>query len=128
MIAEEPGSRFILRRKGAGVSIAKRGVGSRHFCMRMIAATLFAVTLVAGATGAETEGCSASKLRHCLPPNHTPPVSAMIVDQIADCVCGTKSKCKEMESCAEARCFLEKCGVTRLDGDGDGVPCEAICG
>lgn len=41
--------------------------------------------------------------------------------------CGTRSYCSEMRSCAEARFFLENCGLTRLDGDGDGVPCESIC-
>jgi hypothetical protein len=41
--------------------------------------------------------------------------------------CGTKRKCGEMSSCAEARFYLEECGLTRLDGDGDGVPCEALC-
>lgn len=41
--------------------------------------------------------------------------------------CGTKTKCGQMADCAEARFFLEQCGVQRLDGDGDGVPCERIC-
>lgn len=41
--------------------------------------------------------------------------------------CGGKSKCGEMNSCAEARFYLEQCGVGRLDRDKDGVPCESIC-
>lgn len=41
--------------------------------------------------------------------------------------CGLKRFCKEMVSCKEARFHLEECGLDRLDGDGDGVPCEAIC-
>ena len=41
--------------------------------------------------------------------------------------CGTKRYCKEMSSCEEARYYLENCGLTRLDGDGDGIPCEALC-
>jgi endonuclease YncB( thermonuclease family) len=41
--------------------------------------------------------------------------------------CGVKSYCREMVSCEEARFHLESCGLTRLDGDGDGIPCEAIC-
>jgi len=41
--------------------------------------------------------------------------------------CGSKSYCKEMQSCEEARFYLSQCGLTRLDGDSDGVPCEAIC-
>ena len=40
--------------------------------------------------------------------------------------CGTKSYCKQMTNCAEARQHLA-CGVSTLDGDEDGVPCEALC-
>jgi endonuclease YncB( thermonuclease family) len=40
--------------------------------------------------------------------------------------CGSKRTCREMADCAEARRYL-KCGLTRLDGDGDGMPCEALC-
>lgn len=41
--------------------------------------------------------------------------------------CGTKSTCGQMASCAEARAYLTTCGLTRLDGDGDGIPCETLC-
>ena len=41
--------------------------------------------------------------------------------------CGTKTYCREMTSCDEAYFYLEECELTRLDGDGDGVPCEAKC-
>jgi endonuclease YncB( thermonuclease family) len=41
--------------------------------------------------------------------------------------CGAKTYCREMTSCAEARFYLEKCDATRLDGDGDGVPCSTLC-
>lgn len=41
--------------------------------------------------------------------------------------CGTKRVCGDMASCEEARHFLTQCGLSRLDGDGDGVPCEALC-
>jgi hypothetical protein len=41
--------------------------------------------------------------------------------------CGDKRTCNEMGSCAEARHYLVDCGVGRLDGDGDGVPCEKLC-
>ncbi|WP_174520391.1 excalibur calcium-binding domain-containing protein, partial [Bergeriella denitrificans] len=27
----------------------------------------------------------------------------------------------------EAKFYLNKCGVRRLDRDGDGIPCESIC-
>jgi hypothetical protein len=41
--------------------------------------------------------------------------------------CGSKKYCREMTSCREARFYLEKCGLTRLDGDGDGGPCSGLC-
>lgn len=41
--------------------------------------------------------------------------------------CGEKRFCKEMTDCAEARYFLNVCGVKQLDGDGDGRPCESLC-
>ncbi|MBP0447337.1 thermonuclease family protein [Roseomonas sp. SSH11] len=41
--------------------------------------------------------------------------------------CGAKQYCREMTSCAEARFYLQQCGLSRLDGDRDGVPCEALC-
>jgi endonuclease YncB( thermonuclease family) len=41
--------------------------------------------------------------------------------------CGAKTYCREMASCAEARFHLQECGLARLDGDGDGVPCSSLC-
>jgi len=41
--------------------------------------------------------------------------------------CGSKRYCREMTSCKEAKFYLRKCGLSRLDGDRDGVPCESIC-
>lgn len=41
--------------------------------------------------------------------------------------CGSKRYCRQMNSCAEASYFLSRCGVSSLDGDGDGIPCESRC-
>jgi hypothetical protein len=43
-------------------------------------------------------------------------------------VCGTKSVCGDMTSCAEAVYFNQQCGLSDLDRDHDGIPCEKICG
>jgi endonuclease YncB( thermonuclease family) len=39
--------------------------------------------------------------------------------------CGDKQSCRQMDSCAEALFYLRECGVTTMDGDKDGVPCES---
>ena len=41
--------------------------------------------------------------------------------------CGAKTACGQMSSCDEAKFYLTTCGVKRLDGDGDGVPCAKLC-
>lgn len=42
--------------------------------------------------------------------------------------CGEKTYCTQMNSCAEAMFHFQQCGLARLDGDRDGVPCERLCG
>lgn len=41
--------------------------------------------------------------------------------------CDTKRYCREMTSCDEAHWYMKECGLTRLDGDEDGIPCETLC-
>ena len=41
--------------------------------------------------------------------------------------CGSKKYCNQMSSCDEAMFYLNVCGLKRLDGDGDGIPCENLC-
>ena len=45
----------------------------------------------------------------------------------ANGACGVKQYCKQMRDCAEARHYLVDCGLTKLDRDGDGFPCESLC-
>lgn len=42
--------------------------------------------------------------------------------------CGGKKYCSEMSSCEEAKHYLGQCGIKMLDGNGDGMPCEKLCG
>ena len=58
-------------------------------------------------------------------PGVAPP--AVSVGAAVSPTCGAKTYCREMSSCDEARFFLVRCGLARLDGDGDGVPCESLC-
>jgi len=41
--------------------------------------------------------------------------------------CAGKRYCREMTSCGEAKFYLTQCGVSSLDGNHDGVPCEKLC-
>lgn len=41
--------------------------------------------------------------------------------------CADKQYCGEMSSCEEAKFYLNQCGLSRLDRDRDGVPCESLC-
>jgi hypothetical protein len=38
--------------------------------------------------------------------------------------CTGKTSCREMTSCSEATFYLNNCPNVRIDGDGDGIPCE----
>jgi endonuclease YncB( thermonuclease family) len=38
--------------------------------------------------------------------------------------CDGRSYCSQMRSCAEATFFLKNCPGVKMDGNGDGVPCE----
>ncbi|WP_454743986.1 excalibur calcium-binding domain-containing protein [Cupriavidus necator] len=38
--------------------------------------------------------------------------------------CEGKQHCSQMASCAEARFYLKNCPSVKMDGDGDGIPCE----
>jgi len=41
--------------------------------------------------------------------------------------CDGKDKCKQMSTCAEAKFYLNECGIRKLDKDKDGTPCESLC-
>ena len=43
--------------------------------------------------------------------------------------CDGRQHCSQMTSCEEANFFIRNCPDTKMDGDGDGVPCEQqLCG
>lgn len=45
-----------------------------------------------------------------------------------DMECGKKNRCAQMSSCDEANFYFTQCGVTALDGNHDGIPCQDLCG
>lgn len=38
--------------------------------------------------------------------------------------CDGRTHCSQMTSCEEATFFLQNCPGVKMDGEGDGVPCE----
>ena len=38
--------------------------------------------------------------------------------------CESKQHCSQMRSCEEAEFYIANCPNTKMDGDGDGIPCE----
>ena len=67
-----------------------------------------------------------------------PPTPAAVSTQVAparavpgtrasfSCTSG-KTHCSHMASCAEAKYYINHCPGTKMDGDGDGEPCESMC-
>jgi hypothetical protein len=41
--------------------------------------------------------------------------------------CDAPKTCGQITSCDEAKFYVQICGLSRLDGDGDGAPCETLC-
>lgn len=44
-----------------------------------------------------------------------------------DYLCGSKQHCGQIATCDEAHYHLTRCGISALDPDGDGLPCDDLC-
>lgn len=53
--------------------------------------------------------------------------SALLHSLEGDFSCGSKKYCSQMASCSEANFYLQHCGLSGIDGDNDGKPCERLC-
>ena len=52
------------------------------------------------------------------------PAAEPAVERQSTYQCDGRVYCSQMTSCEEARWFLQHCAGTKMDGEGDGVPCE----
>jgi hypothetical protein len=61
-------------------------------------------------------------------PAYDPPVEREVsrtdVSEPSRFHCDGRTYCSQMTSCEEATWFLENCPGVKMDGEGDGVPCE----
>ena len=72
-------------------------------------------------------GTNAINQRKASPPAPPAPRPAALVEQVttpAAFSCQGKTTCSQMASCEEAKFYLANCPGVRIDGDGDGIPCE----
>jgi cold shock CspA family protein len=67
------------------------------------------------AAAAEPQGLMSSPMQ---------PAAPQIQQQPASFHCDGRQYCSQMTSCSEAKLFLKNCPGMKMDGDGDGVPCE----
>jgi hypothetical protein len=51
--------------------------------------------------------------------------SSQLVERASAFTCDGRTRCSQMTSCEEATYFVKHCPNTKMDGDGDGVPCES---
>jgi hypothetical protein len=71
-----------------------------------------------------------------LPARHAPvsgvpseSTSSALVPPHTEYACDGRVYCSQMTSCDEAKYFLAHCPGVKMDGDGDGIPCERqFCG
>lgn len=58
------------------------------------------------------------------PAQRTDLVAASRFARPAPAGCDGRTRCSQMNSCAEAKFFQEECPGAEMDGDRDGIPCE----
>ena len=54
----------------------------------------------------------------------TPSAAALPIETTPRFACQGKQYCSQMTSCGEATFYLNNCPDVKIDGDGDGIPCE----
>lgn len=79
-----------------------------------------------GATRAERRERSEPAVQSLLSPQADPPDANSLT--AGSFTCSGKRYCRQMNSCEEAHYYLQVCGVSSLDGNSDGEPCEMLCG
>jgi hypothetical protein len=56
--------------------------------------------------------------------NQTQQTAKPAVAPVTSFKCDGRKHCSQMTSCKEAKFFLKNCPGVKMDGDGDGIPCE----
>ena len=56
--------------------------------------------------------------------NQVKQIATPAVAPVATFRCDGRKHCSQITSCKEAKFFLKNCPGVKMDGDGDGIPCE----
>lgn len=86
------------------------------------------ILIILAAVGWKLYGRTHSTLEMAAAP--APPLAdALTIPQLVKVAeqhftCDGRLHCSQMISCEEATYFLKNCPGTKMDGDGDGIPCE----
>lgn len=115
----EPVASMTAPRRGARRHSAERERGSAVFGRLVVGLLVCALAWLAYGQYAKR----AARHGAALP---APPLglSSAKLPVPADFKCDGRSMCSQMTSCREATLFLQNCPGMKLDGNGDGVPCE----
>lgn len=91
----------------------------------LVRVVMLIVMAIAGAIGAKEyrERAAPAPLTQA-PPTMARPATAPLIATTPHFQCDGRIHCSQMRSCEEATFFLKNCPGTRMDGDGDGIPCE----
>ena len=74
---------------------------------------------------APAASAAAATPREAAPPPALAPAPAPAPAAVSNSFsCDGRKYCSQMRSCAEAKYFLANCPGVKMDGDGDGIPCE----
>lgn len=92
--------------------------------------SLFVGAIVVGLIGYQIYQFVAVKTT---PKQENTPIAVKSIPQpnTAQYRCDGRQHCSQMTSCEEAKFFIRNCADTKMDGDGDGIPCEGqgnLCG
>lgn len=118
-------SRFAARRADARSSSAL--MTAALVVLAASAALLYAAMRHDGRQAIPEPGAAADMTQAAgIPHEHrTDLVAASRFARPASAACDGRTRCKQMKSCEEAKYFTDNCPDTQMDGDGDGLPCEA---
>jgi cold shock CspA family protein len=101
----------LVRSKSAGGSLVLRGI-----CILLL------ICIVGGFAHRQY-----TQARAFLEPRAEPvdlPARTSTAEPVANFRCDARTMCSQMTSCEEATFFLRNCPGVKMDGNGDGVPCE----